>query len=91
MGQGLNTAYTGVERSQAYPKLAKVNRDRGKTLMTDRVKVVELFLPMQNSHCHGTTADAYNYLNHNAYVLQPCNFNQSIETFGKWINHSRDQ
>jgi hypothetical protein len=28
--RGLNTAYAGAERSQAYPKLAKVNQDRGK-------------------------------------------------------------
>jgi hypothetical protein len=77
--QGLNTAYAGAECSQAYPKLAKVNQDRGKTFMTERAKVVEVFRPCRTVITRSTTTDAFSYAYHNAYVLKLCHFNQPMD------------
>ena len=58
----------------------------GKTLMTYRVKVVELFWPMHNSHIHSTTVGAYNYSNDYAYVLTIMPFNQPMKSMVSGLN-----
>jgi hypothetical protein len=50
--QGVRLRDKGLNRvcSEIFPKLTEITRDRGKALMTECVKVVELAQPMQNSH-----------------------------------------
>jgi hypothetical protein len=85
MSQGLNTAYAGAERSQAYPKLAKVNKDRGKTFMKERAKVVEVFRPMQNNHYPKYNHRCILLFNHYAYVKNYAI--QLIKSYGKSTKH----
>jgi hypothetical protein len=76
--------------SEIFPKLTEITRDRGKALMTECVKVVELVHPMQSfptvqPPVHTTIQILL------LHILKTMTFNQSNEIYGKSTKHLHKQ